>query len=152
LAIGRTVQSGLRSRLRSAKLDEAKWALLNGLLRSNAFTNRLKSGMVDPDVTIEGFPRFRVRKRWGRTGSANETPVGELQFELQTQHPLIFYPTDFVDLTSIHVTTGFPGPGSTTEEQAAIEQVTIVYDFVTPTWTPQPPTLSTPPPSAGANP
>jgi hypothetical protein len=135
-----------------AKLDQAKWALFNGLLRSNAFTNMLASGMDDPDVTISGFPRFRARKRWGRTGANNETPVGELQLELATHHPITFEPTDFVDLNEIHVTTGFPGPGATPEEQAEIQQVTIVYDFVTPLWTEQPPTLSTPPPAAGANP
>jgi hypothetical protein len=136
-----------------AKLDQAKWALFNGLLRSNAFTNMISaSAMQNPAVTNEGFPRFRARKRWGKTGSANETPVGELQFELETRHPILFAPTDFADLNEIHVTTGFPGPGSTPEEQAEIQQVTIVYDFVNPLWTEQPPTLSTPPPAAGANP
>jgi hypothetical protein len=38
-------------------------------------------------------------------------------------------PTEFPDLERLTVTTGFPGPGSTLEEQAAIEQVKIVYQF-----------------------
>jgi hypothetical protein len=83
----------------------------------------ITSGMDDPDVTISGFPRFRARKRWGRTGSANETPVGELQLELVTYHPITFEPTDYVDLNRITTTTGLGDPPN------AVQQVTAVYDF-----------------------
>jgi hypothetical protein len=136
----------------AATLAKAKAELLNGLLNSNAFTNMLQSKASDAGVTAEGFPRYRVKPpRWGKAGT-NETPVGEQQIELQMRYPTFYYPRNFADLNEIHVTTGFPGPGSTPEEQAEIQQVTIVYDFVTPLWTEQPPTLSTPPPAAGANP
>jgi hypothetical protein len=111
-----------------ANLDRASWFTMNQLLRDDEFTNMLHSGMPD-NTRIEGFPRGRIRKRWGLTGSKNETPVGERQLDLAYVFRSEWEPTEFPDLERITVTTGFPGPGSTLEVQAAIEQVKIVYQF-----------------------
>jgi hypothetical protein len=86
-----------------ATLDQAKWFILNQLLRDNTFTNRLKTTIPD-NVRIEGFPQLRIPSPdWGRD-SKNETPIGiqliELTYTLRTE----WYPTNFDDLKEIAVT------------------------------------------------
>jgi len=110
-------------------LDAAKWFVMKNLLRKDELTNRF--GPIGPDkVGFDGFPRGRVQPpRWAMTGAKNETPVGEQRLSFVFRFKSWWEPYGFPDLDRIDVTTGFPGPGSTPEEQAAIEQVKMVYLF-----------------------
>ena len=110
------------------RLDQCYWFIMNRIWRDDTFTNRIWSLLPD-NVRIEGVPRVRKRKKWGMNASKNETPVGILYFDIQLLFKTDWYPTEFPDLDEIVVTTGFPGPGSTPAEQAAVQQVKMVYYF-----------------------
>ena len=111
------------------KLDQAYWFIMNRLWRDDTFTNRLWTLLPD-NTRFEGVPRIRKRKKWGATGSRNETPVGILYLDIQLLFKTDWAPTDFADLEMITVTTQFPS-GGTPEEIAAVQQVKSVYTFVT---------------------
>jgi hypothetical protein len=113
-------------------LDAATWLIMRRLLRDNTLTNRLRTTLPG-NTTIEGFPRGRVRERWGMTGGTNETPVGERLLELAVLFRTEWYPSDFSDLERITVTTAFPVGGDT----SSVEQVRVVYEF-TPDYVPPP--------------
>jgi hypothetical protein len=107
-------------------LDSVSWYIMRKLFRLDALTNMFDTGS---GVALKGIPRGRVSKpRYGLTGSKNETPVAERVLDLTFQFESEWYPYGFDDLQRITVTTAFP-IGGTSEEQAAIEQVTIVYEF-----------------------
>lgn len=105
-------------------LDKAYWFIINQLLRDGDFTNMLRSTLPD-NARIEGFPRGRIRDRWGLHGATNETPFGERQFDLAYVFRTDWYPTEFPSLDRITVVNWFGAPA----DQAAIEQVKIVYEF-----------------------
>jgi hypothetical protein len=109
------------------KLDQAYWFIMNRLWRDDTFTNRLFTTLPD-NTRFEGVQRIKKRKRWGATGSKNETPVGILQLDIAIVFKTDFYPTEFPDLERITVTTAYP-EGGTPEEIAAVQQVKIVYEF-----------------------
>lgn len=109
------------------RLDQAYWFIMNRLWRDDTFTNRLQTSMPD-NTRFEAVTRIRKRKKWGATGARNETPVGILQLDISIQFKTDFAPTEFVDLERITVTTGYPIAG-TPEEQAAVQQVKMVYEF-----------------------
>jgi hypothetical protein len=112
-------------------IDRTSWYIMRALLRKDELTNRLKSGLPG-NTRFEGIPSGRIRDRWGVTGAKNETPLGERQLELTFLFKTDWSPFGFSNLDRMVVRTGFPGPGSTPEEQAQIQQVTMVYDFSQP--------------------
>jgi hypothetical protein len=70
-----------------------------------------------------------------------------MSFQFETT----WYPFGFDDLERIDVTTGFPGPGSTPEERAAIPQARMVYLFTPDSVpTPLPPDTPAPGPPPGS--
>ena len=105
-------------------LHNATTLIKYSLLTDNTFTNRLRTTMLG-NLTIEGFPRGRVRERWGMTGSKNEVPLGERSFELAFQIRTAWYPSSFPDLERITVTTAFPLGGDT----MSVKQVKWVAEF-----------------------
>lgn len=109
------------------KLDQAYWFIMNRLWRDDSFSNRLRTN-VPGNTRWEAIPRIKKRKRWGATGSKNETPVGILQLDISILFKTDFAPTDFADLERITVKTSYP-EGSTPEEQLQIQQVKMVYEF-----------------------
>ena len=110
-----------------ATLDRAYWFVMNRLWRDNSFTNMLATTMA-ANTRFQSVQRIKKRKRWGATGSKNETPVGVLQLDITFQITDDFAPTEFDDLERITVTTAYP-EGGTPEEIAAVQQVKMVYEF-----------------------
>lgn len=117
-------------------LDRVYWYIHRLLLRLDDLTNRFGSA-APGQPGFNGIERaLRRPQRWGLTGSKNETPVGEQQFEWTLQFVTSWYPYGFDDLDRITVRTGFP-IGSTRDEQLQVQQVTMVYEF-NPDWVPNP--------------
>jgi hypothetical protein len=107
-------------------LDAVSWFILRTLLRDSDLTNMFDNAS---GAAFEGFTSGRVSKpRYGLSGSKNETPVAERVVSLTFRFVTIWAPYGFDDLDQIVVTTAFP-IGGTAQEQAAVEQVTLVYDF-----------------------
>ena len=107
-------------------IDAASWHLIRTLLREDALTN-----MFNPasGVALKGLPRGKISKlRYGLNGSKNETPIAERVVDLVFQFESEWYPYGFDDLQRITMTTAFP-IGGTPEEQQAVQQVKIVYEF-----------------------
>jgi hypothetical protein len=108
-------------------LDSVSWHIMRTLFRTDALTNAFDTAT---GVALKGIPRGRVSKpRYGLAGSRNETPVAERVLDLTFQFESMWYPYGFPDLERITVTTAFP-IGGTPEEQAAIQQVKVVYEFI----------------------
>jgi len=114
------------------KLDEAWWALMNGIWRDQFVMNMLDTqayGHPDtitdnPDnVRVESITRGVKRYNWGNPPLNNELPIAELQYEIWAFWRANYPPVITDDLDTIVVTTelGDP-PGS------VIEPLSI-YDF-----------------------
>jgi hypothetical protein len=107
-------------------VDCVSWHIMRKLFRLDQLTNAFDTGS---SVALKGIPRGRVsRVRYGMSGSKNETPVAERVLDLTFQFESEWYPYGFDDLQRITVTTAFP-IGGTEAEQAAVQQVKIVYEF-----------------------
>jgi hypothetical protein len=107
-------------------IDAVSWHIMRTLFRLDALTNMFDTGS---GVALKGIPRGRVSKlRYGMAGSKNETPIAERVVDLTFQFESEWYPYGFDDLQRITVTTTFP-IGGTPQEQAAIQQVKMVYEF-----------------------
>lgn len=132
-------------------LDRVKWHILRAILRDDRLTNRFDTEL-EGGTAFNGISEMRIRQpRWGMSGSKNETPIGEQAIEMSFQFETTWYPFGFDELERIDVTTGFPGPGSTPEERAAIQQVKMVYLFTPDSVpTPLPPDTPAPGPPPGS--
>jgi hypothetical protein len=110
------------------KLDEAFWALMNGLWRDAKLTNFLQSSMPD-NARFEGIERGTRKHIWGSAGLNNETPFGELQYE-----PLIIYRAEFApiitdDLLHIHVETVPLADDDTVPPVDEVQRIISEYEF-----------------------
>ena len=132
-------------------LDRVKWFVLRALLRDDRLTNRWNTALPG-GTAFNGISSGRIRAvRFART--KDETPVGEQQIELNYQFETMWYPFNFDDLQRIDISTGFPGPGSTPEERAAIVQAKLVILFdPDPVPPPLPPDTDPPGPPPGSPP
>ena len=134
-------------------LDRVKWYIMRAILRDDRLTNRFNTELKG-GTAFNGISSGRIRQpRWGLAGTKNETPVAEQQIELNFQFETLWYPFGFDNLERIDITTGFPGPGSTPEERAAIVQARLVILFdpdAVPT--PLPPDTDPPGPPPGSPP
>lgn len=117
------------------KLDQAFWAICNTLWRDPYLTNMLDttpygSGMTGtPDNTrFESIQRGMRRHRWGATALDNETPLGELEYDVSIVYRSEFAPVIADDLLQISLTTGVK-PGETPEEMAKRLQAGHEYFF-----------------------
>lgn len=94
-----------------AKLDQAWWAIMNRLWPDQYIMNMLDTraypgGVGSPDNTrIEGVVRGQRRMVFGATGSTNEKPLGELQYEIACFYRADFPPVITDDLLEIDVVT-----------------------------------------------
>jgi hypothetical protein len=126
-------------------LDRVKWFIMRTILRDDDLTNRFDTKLAG-GTAFNGISEVRIRPpRWGTNGGKNETPIGEQSIEMSFQFETTWYPYGFPDLERIDLTTGFPGPGSTPEERAAIPQAKLVMLFG-PDSVPTPLPPDTPPP------
>ena len=110
------------------KLDEAYWAIMNGLLKDPTFINFTQSGLPDK-TAIEGVVKGFRRNIYGNVGKDNELPIAEMRLELTFTYRTNWPPNVTDNLDSIHVTTGFP-LGGTAEDRAKVQQVVAEYDLV----------------------
>lgn len=83
------------------KIDEAFWALMNGLWRDPKLTNYWLSSMPD-NVRIEGVERGMRRHDFGFAGT-NETPFAELQYDASIIYRAEYGPIITDDLLRMHV-------------------------------------------------
>lgn len=110
------------------KLDEAYWAIMNGLLRDPTFINFTQSHLIDK-TAIEGISKGTRRNIYGNAVKENEMPIAEMRLELSMTYRTNWPPIINDNLETIHVTTGFP-LGGTAEDQAKVQQVVAEYDLV----------------------
>ena len=103
------------------KLDEAFWAIMNGLMCDPTLYN-------NDLFRIESYPRASRSHHFGAVDLENELPVAELRAELICTYRSNFPPLVEDPLITIHVETGFP-LGGTVAERDATQQVTAQYDL-----------------------
>lgn len=120
-----------------AKLDEAYWTICNTLWRDPALMSYGDTtpyivgggGVGNPDNTrIEGISRGSRQFVFGNSTLDNETPIGELRYDVSVVHRNEFAPIITDDLLEIHVTTGVK-PGETQEQMDQRQQVGAKYVF-----------------------
>jgi hypothetical protein len=87
------------------------------------------TGKGNPDnVRFESIDRGLRKYIWGNASLNNQTPIGELQYDVTVRHRSYEQPGPFDDLTTIDLTTGIK-PGETPEEMAQRQQIHRVYTF-----------------------
>jgi hypothetical protein len=111
------------------KLDEAFWAIMNGLWRDAKLTNLWRSDMVDGTL-IEGVMRGTRVHNWGVIGK-REIPMGELQYIATIRYRTAFYPTITDRLLRIHeevvpITDNYANGVPPADE---IQRIIVEYEF-----------------------
>jgi len=87
------------------------------------------TGIGNPDnVRFESIERGLRRYVWGNSTLNNQTPVGELQYDISVRHRSYEQPGPFDDLETIDIKTGIK-PGDTQAEMDARIQFHGVYTF-----------------------
>jgi hypothetical protein len=109
------------------KIDEAFWALMNGLWRDPKLTNFWTSSLPD-NVTIQGVERGMRKHDFGFAGT-NETPFAELQYEASVVYQAEYGPIITDDLLRMHVEIvpvegGEPVPGAD-----EVQRIIAEYEF-----------------------
>lgn len=117
------------------KLDEAFWAIMNGLWRDqyimNMIDTRAPVGVVTlpPGLFIEGIRGGRRRHIWGNAGLNNEMPIAEMSYEANVLYSATFPPIITDDLLRIHVET-VPLAGDNTVPGAdVVQRIISEYEF-----------------------
>jgi hypothetical protein len=83
----------------------------------------------NPDnVRFESIERGMRRYVWGNQAVNNETPVGEMQYDITVRHRDYFVPGSFDDLNLIDMKTGVK-PGDTQAEMDQRIQIERQYQF-----------------------
>lgn len=117
------------------KLDEAFWALMNGLWRDQYITNLLDTwnSNVDggtPDNTrFEGIVRGTRKHIWGTAGQNNELPIGEMQYEASVLYRADYSPVITDDLRHIHVETVPLAHDGTIPAAEVVQRIISEYEF-----------------------
>jgi hypothetical protein len=109
------------------KLDEAFWAIMNGLWTNNGLTNVVKSEM-DDNTLIECIPRGVRRHVWGTIGK-NQQPIGELEYIPTVRYRSEWFPTIPDDLTDIHVEAVPLADDGTVPPATEVQRVIMEYEF-----------------------
>ncbi len=117
------------------KLDEAFWAIMNGLWRDQYITNMLDTwnpvaGAGNPDNTrFEGVTRGSRKHVWGNAGLNNETPFAELQYDASVLYRAEFSPIIIDDLLRIHVETVPLASDGTIPDADTVQRIISEYEF-----------------------
>jgi hypothetical protein len=85
------------------KLDEAFWAIMNGLWPDPDLMNFLNTDMPD-NTRVEGVVRGTRKHDWDSI-SANQQPIGELEYIPTLRYRTEWFPQNFPDLLRIHEET-----------------------------------------------
>ena len=109
--------------LAEQKLDAAWWIMMNALWRNDALTRMFGTG--NPDSTaFEGVVVGERRMVYGNVGKTNETPVAELQYEINVTYRTPWDPVITDWLQKLVVTFVLDGLDPTVTEPVVVE-----YDF-----------------------
>lgn len=117
-----------------AQLDAAYWRIMNRLWPDEYIMNLLdttdpSTGLQNPDNTrIESIERGVRRYVWGNAAFNNETPVGEVQYDITCRHRTYWSPVIPDDLLTIDLKTGIK-PGDTQAEMDQRQQLHATYQF-----------------------
>jgi hypothetical protein len=102
------------------KLDAAWWSLMNGLWRDQSLMRMFNSGNPD-DTRIEGVVAGVRRFVYGTIGKNNETPVAELQYQVNCTYRTEWAPVITDTLEKIEVTVIPDGFDPTKTQPVLIE-------------------------------
>ena len=117
------------------KLDEAFWAIMNGVWRDQYITNMLDTwnpvaGAGNPDNTrFEGVTRGMRKHVWGHAGLNNELPIGELQYDASVVYRAEYGPIITDDLLRIHVETVPLASDGTIPDADVVQRIISEYEF-----------------------
>ncbi|WP_063685539.1 hypothetical protein [Bradyrhizobium stylosanthis] len=117
-----------------AQLDAAYWRIMNRLWPDEYIMNLLdtmnpNTGQQNPDNTrVESIERGVRRYVWGNAAFNNETPVGEVQYDITCRHRTYWSPIIPDDLLTIDLKTGIK-PGDTQDEMDQRQQLHATYQF-----------------------
>jgi hypothetical protein len=117
-----------------AALDAAYWHLFHRLwddpyINSVIDTTNYTTGYQNPDnVRFESIERGMRRYVWGNSSINNQTPIGELQYDVTVKFRSFEIPGPFVDLLTIDLKTGIKS-GDTQAEMAQRQQMRIYSSF-----------------------
>ena len=117
------------------KLDQAFWAIMNGLWRDqyimNLIDTRAPAGMITlPDgMVIEGVKGGARKHVWGTAGLSNETPIAEMSYEANILYSAAFPPIIADDLLMIHQETVPLSHDGAIAPIDEVQRVISVYEF-----------------------
>jgi hypothetical protein len=127
--------------LSEQKMDEAFWAIMNGLWTDQYVCNMLDTqayghpeGIPNPDnVRFEGIPRASRRHLYGDNKLTNESPYCELQFDVSVLYRTDFAPVITDELRQIHIDMVPMNKAGTVPPADEVERVEAQWDlFVEP--------------------
>jgi hypothetical protein len=109
-------------------LDQAFWAIMNGLWRDPKLMNFLASDMPD-NTRVESIERGTRRHVWGSAGLNNETPYGELEYVATAKYRASYgaIPTD--DLLDINIQTVPLADDGTVPDASEVQRIISDYEF-----------------------
>jgi hypothetical protein len=118
------------------KLDEAFWAIMNGLWTNPYLTNMIDTQsyghptlMVNPDnVRFESVDRATRRHVWGQAKSDNETPFCELQMTMTICYRTDFIPVIVDELERIYEEIVPMTNEGTVPPADEVKRVQVIYD------------------------
>jgi hypothetical protein len=116
-----------------ANLDAAFWTICNELWPNDIIMNVYNAtnpgvGNNPDNVMIESIERGLRRYVWGNASFNNETPIGELQYEVTARYRTYWSPGPFDDLLMIDIKTGIK-IGDTQDEMDQRQQIEMQYQF-----------------------
>jgi len=117
------------------KLDQAYWAIANGLWRDqyimNMIDTRAPAGVVTlPDgIRIEGIRGGMRKPRWGNAGHNNETPIAELSYEAYVLYSAAFPPIITDDFLQMHQETALLRHDGTIPPIDEVLRIITEYEF-----------------------
>ena len=109
-------------------LDQAFWAIMNGLWTDTGLTNMIQTEMPD-NTRIEGIERGTRRHVWGTMGSTQEKPIGELEYIATVKYRSEWYPGNFPDLLRIHEEVVPMADDGSVPDASVVQRIIVEYEF-----------------------
>ena len=109
-------------------LDEAFWALMNGLWRDAGLTNMILSSMPD-NTRFEGIERGSRVHKWGASGANNETPIAEMEYVASLVFRAEYGVTVTDELLRIHVETVPMADDGSVPAADEVQRIISEYEF-----------------------
>lgn len=110
------------------KLDQAFWAIMNGIWRDARLMNFINSDMPD-NTRIEAVERGRRTHHWGVPSTNNEKPYGELQYYATVVYRADYLPVITDDLLDIHIEVVPLGSDGTVPPASEVQRIIAEYEF-----------------------